>query len=1096
MATKNSSPSLFSKLKTLFGGDKVSAEEIRQLEEQIKKNPKDLHKRHRLADLYAKGGQIDKAIEAYSTLANDYIDRELYPRAVAVFKQIARLKPERTDFQIRLAELYTKLGRKSDAIALLQTVALNLVSDKKLREATKILQKMLEIEPEYIQLHTKLAEIYLKLSEKDEAITQFKLALQKLKEAKKWKDFLKVGELLLLNSPKELDVLLDISELYLHRGEPKKALKKLQQAFKINSKNPRTLSRLADAFERIGQKQKTIFVLKELGELHRERGEYEKALQVYLRLQQLVGDDPEISQAIQELQKESLEKNKREEKKDDAELYKAIKKIEVQLKYPSLYGKISEQIIQLDEQYPDHPAIKELTAKFLVVQGREEDAAGLYFDLAQTEEDVDKALNYLEELLKLKNISPDTIERAEELKNQLLLGGKPPAVPTTPSSPQLVPPEPPSSRELSSPSLTPPEPPPPPPPPSRPESEGQFPPPPETAGESREIILLDESVSSDDVEYILESGTYEITPTGDSTSSDGIEYAAEPASRADSGVREAGEFTAAAPQEKANMAHTLDVQPFSPPPLGGGTSAPAQPVEEDDPFAKILEKVEEEPPELEEPSDFDFLKGPIVVEKPEEEPDAPSSPSPTDTPSDQEMDELSELEAQAARLAALLEAKEKEKQTEETGQAEETGQIEEAPSSSPPIPPLGERGDLATRDKFKDFPADTSSSRVDNLEMGIDLFQNQPLSESESDGAISAGESPSPSSLTPESAGETPSAQFQNAPDARSGPIFETKPAFNEMAPQEQIFSPPEQLSNKTDNPFQSIPETLGSSNSLEEADTALHSYDSVSESFEIDLEEAELALDRVEDSEEEIEEFTELDVTDSQILETLDVETSAYAEEFEEAYFYFEQEEYEYALNVFRKILEKDPDNRLAKEGEREVLEAIRRQNKKREEEREALLALDLDAALGELQISASSKRRVVEDIQAFTKAVKTSIGEEGETHFELGIAYQSMGLFSQAVEAFEICIKGGYRVLDSYKLIGSCHRSQGNIQEALEAYFKALEQPNVSEEERLDIQFEIALTYEQSGQREDAIKWYKKVASSDPNFRDVGKKLQELGE
>jgi tetratricopeptide (TPR) repeat protein len=233
---------------------------------------------------------------------------------------------------------------------------------------------------------------------------------------------------------------------------------------------------------------------------------------------------------------------------------------------------------------------------------------------------------------------------------------------------------------------------------------------------------------------------------------------------------------------------------------------------------------------------------------------------------------------------------------------------------------------------------------------------------------------------------------------------------------------------------------------------------------------------------------------TDSTILDAFD-ESSTFANELEEALLYFEQEEYIYSLQIYREILARDPHHQIALQGERESLSAIE-QKRIREEQERSSLDLDLDAALGSITpLSGTARRRATQDIQAFTDAVKSTIGEEeGDAHFDLGIAYQGMGLLSQAIDAFQLCLRNQYRPLDSYKMLGSCYCMQGNLEQALSSYQRALSLPDITHEQHLDILFDIGLAYEQYNQISQALKYYQEVALLEHNYREVQQKIQYL--
>src|SRR5205085_3520343 len=94
----------------------------------------------------------------------------------------------------------------------------------------------------------------------------------------------------------------ELSEVYLQRGDSKRALSKLQICFKANPRELTTLQLLARAFQDLGQVSKTVSVLKELARVHADQGETTQAREAYQRAVELAPDDAEARQAMQALE--------------------------------------------------------------------------------------------------------------------------------------------------------------------------------------------------------------------------------------------------------------------------------------------------------------------------------------------------------------------------------------------------------------------------------------------------------------------------------------------------------------------------------------------------------------------------------------------------------------------------------------------------------------------------------------------------------------------------------------------------------------------------------------------------------------------------
>ena len=77
-------------------------------------------------------------------------------------------------------------------------------------------------------------------------------------------DFIKVAERLLWHKPDNIALSRELAGLYLRRDDARRGLQKLQVCFKADPRDVETLALLAQAFQTLGQKGKTVSVLKEL----------------------------------------------------------------------------------------------------------------------------------------------------------------------------------------------------------------------------------------------------------------------------------------------------------------------------------------------------------------------------------------------------------------------------------------------------------------------------------------------------------------------------------------------------------------------------------------------------------------------------------------------------------------------------------------------------------------------------------------------------------------------------------------------------------------------------------------------------------------
>ncbi len=227
----------------------------------------------KIGDLYAKLGKKAEAAETYAKVAQFYSDQGFYLKAVAVYKQILKIEPRLVEVNHKLAELYKQLGLLSDAMQQYEAVAAFYHREGKTREALAALKQIVELDPETVANRIKLAELYSKDSMVREAIDEFSKAAEQLRQAGRVDDFMKVAERLLFHSPDNRPVTKELAGLYIEKGDPRRALPKLQICFKADPRDTDVLSLLAKAFEALDQRSKSVSVLKELARILGENGD-------------------------------------------------------------------------------------------------------------------------------------------------------------------------------------------------------------------------------------------------------------------------------------------------------------------------------------------------------------------------------------------------------------------------------------------------------------------------------------------------------------------------------------------------------------------------------------------------------------------------------------------------------------------------------------------------------------------------------------------------------------------------------------------------------------------------------------------------------
>ena len=259
----------------------------------VREDPKDVRVWLKIGDLYAKKGAKNEATETYLKVAKFYGEQGFYLKAVAVYKQILKLDPRLVEVNLKLAELYRQLGLMSDAMQHFEMVAAFFHREGKTKEALATIRQLVDLDPENVATRIKLAELYSKEGMTDAAVTEFGHACDYLKKHKREDDYIKVAERLLWHKPDRIELNRELATLYLRRSDPRRALQKLQACFKADPRHIDTLGMLAQAFQALDQKGKTVSVLKEMARILMDTGKRRDAEEVHRKILSFVPNDPD-----------------------------------------------------------------------------------------------------------------------------------------------------------------------------------------------------------------------------------------------------------------------------------------------------------------------------------------------------------------------------------------------------------------------------------------------------------------------------------------------------------------------------------------------------------------------------------------------------------------------------------------------------------------------------------------------------------------------------------------------------------------------------------------------------------------------------------
>jgi pilus assembly protein FimV len=265
---------------------------ISEYEKILKNDPKDLTVTNTVGDLYSRSGESDKATGCFKQVGDAYASQGFTVKAIAMYKKICKLQPS-LESLLKLAELYTQQGLFNDARAQYLQVAEEFLKAGELDNAVRIFLKILEMDPDNSTMRVRLAEVYIRLGKKTEAWQIFSAAAESLRSKGSLAAADEVLQRMLTLDPGNAYALLMQGKNLLESGDAAGAVTTLSKVSDIDS-NPEGLRDLLKAYLQSGQLSDAGAVANKLLTVHNDlpaiasfadalmqAGQYENALQVF-----------------------------------------------------------------------------------------------------------------------------------------------------------------------------------------------------------------------------------------------------------------------------------------------------------------------------------------------------------------------------------------------------------------------------------------------------------------------------------------------------------------------------------------------------------------------------------------------------------------------------------------------------------------------------------------------------------------------------------------------------------------------------------------------------------------------------------------------
>ena len=150
--------------------DAAIAEYVRIVDEY----PRDWNSANALGDLYARGGQTDRAAEQYSRIADHLMQEGFYPKAAALYKKLLKVNPDDENTQFQLGEISAKQGLLLDAKSYFNAVAAKRRQRGDRAGAAEIVIRLGTLDPSDIEARMAAAGMVAEMGDEANAAQRFR----------------------------------------------------------------------------------------------------------------------------------------------------------------------------------------------------------------------------------------------------------------------------------------------------------------------------------------------------------------------------------------------------------------------------------------------------------------------------------------------------------------------------------------------------------------------------------------------------------------------------------------------------------------------------------------------------------------------------------------------------------------------------------------------------------------------------------------------------------------------------------------------------------------------------------------------------------
>ena len=219
----------------------------------VELDPADVRSRQKLAELYVRTNKNTEAYEQYESIAKYFASNGFHLKAIAIYKQMQRLDPSQVSLFSRLAELNEKQGLIGNAMTEYRNLVDYYGRNGMIADEIKTLEKMRDLDLNNLNVRVKLAEVYANNDRKDDGYSELESVLDILSEKGDFDKIFKLYKMFLPLYPQNNKLQMGLALAFYEKGDYKRGITILENLLNEKPDNADLLRLLGRGYADVEQ---------------------------------------------------------------------------------------------------------------------------------------------------------------------------------------------------------------------------------------------------------------------------------------------------------------------------------------------------------------------------------------------------------------------------------------------------------------------------------------------------------------------------------------------------------------------------------------------------------------------------------------------------------------------------------------------------------------------------------------------------------------------------------------------------------------------------------------------------------------------------